>query len=213
MASFLAGTMQAEEEKKEASAVPETAEGFHRAPEIKHLSRSLPQRCFKRQGGSLSVKKLSVITRNIGRYTELRIQDGKKSQQLLCVWRTQIGICHQDQSYQWSDPKGLKRLRLLCLCQIFSGTFLKFNKASINMLRTVELHIAFRFRFRSVTQSCPTLCDPMNRSTPGLPVHHQLPEFTETHVYWVSDAIQPSHPLSSPSPLAPNPSQHQSLFQ
>ncbi|MXQ83487.1 hypothetical protein E5288_WYG014508 [Bos mutus] len=98
--------MQAEEEKKEVSAVPETAEGFHRAPEIKHLSRSLPQRCFKRQGGSLSVKKLSVITRNIGRYTELRIQDGKKSQQLLCVWRTQIGICHQDQSYQWSDPKG-----------------------------------------------------------------------------------------------------------
>ena len=65
----------------------------------------------------------------------------------------------------------------------------------------------------SVAQSCPTLCDPMNRSTPGLPVHHQLPEFTQTHVHWVSDAIQPSHPLSSPSPLAPNSSQHQSLFQ
>ena len=62
-------------------------------------------------------------------------------------------------------------------------------------------------------QSCLTLCDPMNHSTPGLPVHHQLPEFTETHVHRVSDAIQPSHPLSSPSPLAPNPSQHQSLFQ
>ena len=65
----------------------------------------------------------------------------------------------------------------------------------------------------SETQSCPTLCDPMNRSTPGLPVHHQLPEFTQTHVHRVSDAIQPSHPLSSPSPPAPNPSQHQSLFQ
>ena len=65
----------------------------------------------------------------------------------------------------------------------------------------------------SVAQSCPTLCDPMNRSTPGLPVHHQLPEFTQTHVHWVSDAIQPSHPLSSPFPPAPNPSQHQSLFQ
>ena len=65
----------------------------------------------------------------------------------------------------------------------------------------------------SVTQSCPTLCDPMNRSTPGLPVLHQLPEFTQTHVHRVSDAIQPSHPLSSPSPPAPNPSQHQSLFQ
>ena len=67
-------------------------------------------------------------------------------------------------------------------------------------------------QIRSVTQSCPTLCDPMNRSMPGLPVHHQLPEFTETHVHQVSDAIQPSHPLSSPSPPAPNPSQHQSLF-
>ena len=67
------------------------------------------------------------------------------------------------------------------------------------------------FQIRSVAQLCPTLCDPMNRSTPGLPVHHQLPEFTQTHVHWVSDAIQPSHPLSSPSPLAPNPSQHQSF--
>ena len=59
--------------------------------------------------------------------------------------------------------------------------------------------------------SCLTLCDPMNRSTSGLPVHHQLLEFTQTHVHRVSDAIQPSHPLSSPSPPAPNPSQHQSL--
>ena len=66
-------------------------------------------------------------------------------------------------------------------------------------------------RFSSVTQSCPTLCDPMNCSTPGLPVHHQLLEFTQTHVHRVSDAIQPSHPLSSPSPPAPNPSQHQSF--
>ena len=57
------------------------------------------------------------------------------------------------------------------------------------------------------------LFDPVNRSTPGLPVHHQLPEFTQTHVHWVGDAFQPSHPLSSPSPPAPNPSQHQSLFQ
>ena len=65
----------------------------------------------------------------------------------------------------------------------------------------------------SVAQSCPTLCDPMNRSTPGLPVHHQLPEFTQTHLHRVRDAIQPSHPRSSPSPPAPNPSQHQSLFQ
>ena len=66
-------------------------------------------------------------------------------------------------------------------------------------------------QFSSVIQSCPTLCDPMNRSTPGLPVHHKLPEFTQTHAHRVSDAIQPSHPLSSPSPPAPNPSQHQGL--
>ena len=68
-------------------------------------------------------------------------------------------------------------------------------------------------QFSSVTQSRPTLCDSMNRSTPGLPVHHKLPEFTQTHVHWVADAIQPSHPLSSPSLPAPSPSQHQGLFQ
>ena len=68
-------------------------------------------------------------------------------------------------------------------------------------------------QFSSVVQLCPTLCDLVNRNTPGLPVHHHLLEFTQTHVHRVSDAIQPSHPLSSPSPPAPNPSQHQSLFQ
>ena len=68
-------------------------------------------------------------------------------------------------------------------------------------------------QIRLVAQSCLTLCDPMNHSTPGLPIHHQLPEFTQTNIHRVSNAIQPSHPLSSPSPPAPNPSQHQSLFQ
>ena len=68
-------------------------------------------------------------------------------------------------------------------------------------------------QFSSVAQSCPTLCDPMNRSTPGLPVHHQLPEFTQTHVHRVRDAIQPSHPGLSPFSPAPSLSQHQSLFQ
>ena len=72
---------------------------------------------------------------------------------------------------------------------------------------------SYKHQFSSVIQSCPTLCDPMSRSTPGLPVHHQLPEFTQTHVHWVGDAMQPSHPLSSPFPPAPNPSQHQSLSQ
>ena len=68
-------------------------------------------------------------------------------------------------------------------------------------------------QFSSVAWSCPTLCYPMDCSTPGLPVHHQLPELTQTHVHWVSDAIQPSHPLSSPSPRAFNLSQHQGLFK
>ena len=74
-------------------------------------------------------------------------------------------------------------------------------------------HILLSVQFSSVAQSCPALWDPMNRSTPGLPVHHQLPEFTQTHVHRGRDAIQPSHPLSSPSPPAPNPSQHQGLFK
>ena len=68
-------------------------------------------------------------------------------------------------------------------------------------------------QFSSVAQSCLTLCDPMNHSTPGLPVHHHLPEFTQTHVHRVGDTIQPSHPLLSPSPPSLNPSQHHSLFQ
>ena len=68
-------------------------------------------------------------------------------------------------------------------------------------------------QFSSVSQLCPTLCDPVNCSKPGLPVHHKHLEFTETHAHQVGDAIQPSHPLSSPSPPAPNPSQHQGLFQ
>ena len=67
--------------------------------------------------------------------------------------------------------------------------------------------------FSSVAQLCLTLCDPMNRTTPGLPVHHKLQQFTQTHAHRVGDAIHPSHPLLSPSPPAPNPSQHQGLFQ
>ena len=81
-------------------------------------------------------------------------------------------------------------------------------KKSQEMMSTL-----LNIQFSSVTQSCPTLCSPMNHSTPGLPVHHHLLEFNQTHVHRVGDAIQPSHSLSSPSPPAPNPSQHQSLFQ
>ena len=94
----------------------------------------------------------------------------------------------------------------MCLQQQYPtlSTKICISYSSCNKLASVQ--------FSSVTQSCPTLCDPMNCSTPGLPVHHQLPEFTQTHVHRVGDAIQPSHPLSSPSPPAPNPSQHGGLF-
>ena len=78
---------------------------------------------------------------------------------------------------------------------------------------TVTSLVGINIQFSSVAQSCLTLCNSMNCSTPGLPVHHQLPEFTQTHVPRVGDAIEPSPPLLSPSPPAPNPSQHQGLFQ
>ena len=84
----------------------------------------------------------------------------------------------------------------------------EMNKSSICKLTSIHL-----LQFSSAAQSCPTLCEPMNRSTPGLPVHHQLPESTQTHVHRVGDAIQPSHPLSSPFPPALSLSQHQGLFQ
>ena len=80
-------------------------------------------------------------------------------------------------------------------------------------IQKIKIMSSGSIQFSSVTQSCLTLRDPMNCSMPGLPVHHQLPEFTQTHVHRVSDAIQPSHPLLSPSPPAPNPSQNQSLHQ
>ena len=88
-------------------------------------------------------------------------------------------------------------------CSPSRNIWLQMIAENIYMLNSKML------QFSSVTQSCPTLCDPMNHSTPGLPVHHHLPEFTQTHVHRVGDAIQPSHPLSSPFPPAPNPSQHQ----
>ena len=89
----------------------------------------------------------------------------------------------------------------------------KLGEKHLQKSHLIKKTVIQNIQIRSVTQSCPTLCDPMNHSTPGLPVHHQLPAFTQTHVHRVNDAIQPSHPLSSPSPPAPNPSQHQSLFQ
>ena len=102
-------------------------------------------------------------------------------------------------------------------CLLYLCVSLYFSLSFLHVFVVFNLCFSFCFltsvQFSSVTQSCLTLCDPMNHSTPGLLVHHQLPEFTQTHAHWVGDAIQPSHPLSSPSHPAPNPSQHQGLFQ
>ena len=95
----------------------------------------------------------------------------------------------------------------LCLIQPLPS---KFNDNFILFFNQIS---ASQVQFISVTQLCPTLCEPMDCSTPGLPVHHQLPQFTQTHVHWVSDAIQPSHPRPSPSSSAFNLSQRQGLFQ
>ena len=97
---------------------------------------------------------------------------------------------------------------ILCHPLLLSSIF-----PSIRVFSASQFFSFSSVQLSSVPQSCPTLCDPMNHSTPGLHVHHQLPEFTQTLVHRVGDAIQPSHPLSSPSSPTPNPSQHQGLFQ
>ena len=111
-----------------------------------------------------------------------------------CVLLTAINWCYSSMEF-WIL---IKHFHLLCfhLCNFRT--------------KCVNLHLV---QFSSVTQSCLTLWDPMDCSTPGFPVHHQLPEFTHTHVHWVSNATQPSHSLLSPSPPAFNFSQHQGLFQ
>ena len=112
--------------------------------------------------------------------------------------------------------KSQTQLKQLSTHACFINNEFLFNKCFIIMCQTCfSYNLVASFssvQFISVAQSCPALCDPMNCSTPGLPVHHQLPGFTQTHVLRVRDIIQSSHPLSSPSP-GPNPSQHQSLFQ
>ena len=101
------------------------------------------------------------------------------------------------------------------LCPLDSESAILFNYISQWLIWVIKLVKAncMWFQFSSVAQSCPTLWDPMNCSMPGLPIYHQLPESTQTHVHRVGNAIQPSHPLLSPSPPALNLSQHQGLFQ
>jgi len=102
---------------------------------------------------------------------------------------------------------------LLLILFKFKDDIFIFLPWHFNSVKIVYLDILWNYQFSSVAQSCLTLPNPMNCSTPRLPVHHQLLDSTQTHNHRISDAIQPSHPLSSPSPPAPNPSQHQSLFQ
>ena len=125
---------------------------------------------------------------------------------------SRLPLNSHDKRLKW-DPlptsnKGLRDSRVNSCCYEIFKPGIKLKSKSVFLYAPLSL-----IQFSSVTQSCPTLCNPMNRSTPDLPVHHQLLEFTQTHFHWVGDAIQPSYPLSSPSPPAPNPSQHQSLFQ
>ena len=118
---------------------------------------------------------------------------------------------------QWYQTIKTGSFFIICLQDLIKGrheciiqhSFLQ----SVKALRKLHLLYDQSVQFSSVAQQCSTLCNLMNRSTPGLPVHHQLPEFTQTHVHRVSDAIQPSHPLSSPSPPALNVSQNQGLFK
>ena len=127
---------------------------------------------------------------------------GQQPISLLCPWNFPGRIL------EWvaiSFFRGSSRPRdRICICCI--GRHVLYPRATWEAPLNV-------IQFSSVAQSCLTLCDPMNHSIPGLPVHHKLLEFTQTHAHRVGDAIQPSHPLLSPSPPAPNPSQHQGLFQ
>ena len=138
----------------------------------------------------------------------------------ICSHRNNFGILFKRQCSMSSSYVPQQNLfcfyywRKLILSSFFSSPYflLMFNLKDTIKKKKKKL-FPCSVQFSSVAQSRPTLCDPMNLSTPCLPVHHQLPEFTQTPAHRVSDAIQPSHPLSSPSPPAPNPSQHQGLFQ
>ena len=114
---------------------------------------------------------------------------------------------------QTADPRWEKQAYTGSHGCLESIKYIPSSNEAQNILTCFSLFLECLVQFSSVTQLCPTLCDPMNCSTPGLPAHHQLLEFTQTHVHQVDEAIQPSHPLSSPSPPASKSSQHQSLFQ
>ena len=128
----------------------------------------------------------------------------------------QLGSSHLTSPYSWrADCSHSRPLAFLCM-QLSSphGQRARVTPPSgLHPNVTSMASLPWSVQFSSVAQLCPTLCNSMDCSTPGLPVHHQLPRFTQTHVHWVSDAIQPSRPLSSPSPPTFSLSQHQGLFQ
>ena len=205
-----------------------------RLPSIFPASRSFPMSQFFASGGlSIGVSGSAlVLPMNIqdwfplGRTGWISLQSKRLSRVFsnTTVQAHQILQCSALFILQLSHPYMTTEKTIVLTRRTFVGKVMSLLFNMLSSLATTFLstskHLLISWLqsppaviFRSVAQSCPTLCDPMNRSMPGLRVHHQLPEFTETHVHRVSDAIQPSHPLSSPTPPAPNPSQHQSLFQ
>ena len=117
------------------------------------------------------------------------------------------------QYWTWANIRLINSTQHALKVTGFSWSSVRRRFLHENLFNNLISNILITYQFSSVAQSCLTLCDPMNWSTPGLHVHHQLPELTQTHVHWVGDAIQPSHPLSSPSPPALNLSQHHGLFK
>ena len=139
-------------------------------------------------------------------------------QKMLLTWFLDILLSHFQFFFlrfffKTLSPDCLQAEKILLKLQIISNSKHPIRCYRVRSKMVITQELVLTDQIRLVAQSCPTLCHPMNHSMSGLPVHHQLPEFTQTQVHWVSDAIHPSHPLSSPSLLAPNPSQHQSLFQ
>ena len=153
---------------------------------------------------------------NIQGITE-KARDFQKNIYFCFIDYTKAFDCVENKLWKILKEMGLPDDLTCLLRNLYAGQEAKLGYSLCPLMMPMSEAFSISFilsvQFSSVAQLCPTLCDPMNRSTPGLPVHHQLPEFTQTHVHQGSDAIQPSHPLSAPSPPAPKPSQHQSLFQ